>query len=478
MSLSSVGRKGFMHLLVIVATSRASAFLAQWVMGIFLFKEDFGVIAIISIVYLLASGFREVGLYQVLQEERDNFEAKAPKLTSAAQIFNMSGVLLLLCAGPLIANHYADPRLLLITALLVLAMPFNIAALPYKARLAINFDFKRISKVESSSILASNLSMAALAAAGAGVYSFVVSQIVLTLMLYAMYRWGQPPIQAPIWPGLVEFKSFMSRSKWLVLSSYMNNFATRGDYLVLSLILSKVALGLYYFSYQLMAAAVQLIGMALSHLLLPLFSAIRNDPSRIRSGMQKAGDALSLMSGALCLSLLVWFPFVIHFVWDGKWDESIPLVLIVTLAVPPRLLSSPLGSSALEAMANYRARTLLSVVDAASLIVLVWIGGTLYGVAGACVAVGIQRITAGMLFYFAAMSYAGVGATNAAIQLANHLGPYLVCAGSLTAIIVLGLGFEKFLHLGFFETAAIYIPLMLIYGVLSRKQIIQHVFNR
>lgn len=478
MNLSSVGRKGFMHLLVIVATSRASAFLAQWVMGIFLFKEDFGIIAIISIVYLLASGFREVGLYQVLQEERENFEERAPELTSSAQIFNMTGVVLLLFAAPLIANHYDDPRLLLITALLVVAMPFNIAALPYKARLAIKFDFKRISRVESTSILLSNLSMAALAATGAGIYSFVVSQIVLTLALYGMYRWKQTPIRAPLWPGLVPFASFMSRSKWLVLSSYMNNFATRGDYLVLSMLLSKVTLGLYYFSYQLMAAAVQLIGMALNHLLLPLFSAIKNDRSRIRSGMVKAGDALSLMSGALCLSLLVWFPFVIHEVWKGKWDESIPLVLIVTLAVPPRLLSSPLGSSALEAMAHYRTRTLLSVVDAVSLVALVWIGGAMYGVLGACIAVGIQRSTAGMLFYFAAMRAAGADDGAALKQLTLHMGPYLVCTAALTASVFLGVGFDAFLQLGLVGTAVFYVPVMLLFAVLSRKQITQHVLNR
>ncbi|MCS4230400.1 O-antigen/teichoic acid export membrane protein [Stenotrophomonas maltophilia] len=467
-----------MHLLVIVATSRASAFLAQWVMGIFLFKEDFGIIAIISIVYLLAAGFREVGLYQILQEERDRFEERAPELTSSAQLFNFFGVLLILCAAPLIASHYGDQRLLVITALLVLAMPFNIALLPYKARLAISFDFKRISRVESASVLFSNSIMAALAAVGAGIYSFVASQIALTLALYAMYRWKQAPIRAPLWPGFAPALTFLRRTKWLILSSYMNNFATRGDYLVLSLILSKLALGLYYFSYQLMAAAVQLIGLALNHLLLPLFSAIKSDRSRVRSGMVKAGNALSLMSGALCLSLLIWFPFVIHHVWEGKWDESIPLVLIVTLAVPPRLLSSPLGSSALEAMANYRTRTLLSIVDAATLVALVWIGGAFYGTIGACVAVGIQRCTAGMLFYFAAMRSAGTEHMASLKQLAMHSGPYVTCVSVLAASVFLGVGFETFCELGFVETAAVYIPTMLLFAALSRKQITQHVLNR
>lgn len=478
MNLSSVGRKGFLHLLLIVVSSRASAFLAQWVMGIFLFKEDFGVIAIISVIYLFASGFKEVGLYQILQEHRTNFEEKAPELVSSAQMVNLTGVLLLLCAAPLIAHHYEDKRLLWITATLVLAMPFNIAALPYKARLAISFDFKRISRVESVSVLASNLSMAALAATGAGIYSFVASQVILTLTAFSMYRAGQTPIRVMQWPGLHALRSFIARSKWLVVSSYMNNVATRGDYLVLSLVIAKATLGLYYFSYQLMAASVQLIGMALNHLLLPLFSAIKDDMSRVRSGLHKAAEALSLISGALCLSLLVWFPFAIHHVWGGKWDEAISLTLIVTLAVPPRLLSSPLGSSALEAMARYRTRTVLSIIDASSLVTLVWVGGAHYGVTGACTAVAIQRLTAGMLFYFAAANAVGSRVRESARALAEHLAPYAISVSLLTALVHFVIGYRTFLSQGFVATLLTYLPLMTVYAVLSRKQIIRHVIRR
>lgn len=478
MNLSSIGRKGFLHLLLIVVTSRISAFLAQWVMGIFLFKEDFGVIAIISVIYLLASGFKEVGLYQILQEHRKNFEEHARGLTASAQLVNLTGVLILLAAAPLIAHYYQDSRLIGITALLVLAMPFNIALLPYKASLAIKYDFKRISRVESISVLLSNGSLAVLAALGAGIYSYVVSQLILTLSAYLLYRQGQASIKAPLWPGGHNFRTFLSRSKWLVLSSYMNNLATRGDYLVLSLILSKSALGLYYFSYQLMAAAVQLIGMALNHLLLPLFSSIREDDARVRSGLAKAGDALTLMSGALCLSLLVWFPFLINFVWRGKWNEAIPLALIVTLAVPPRLLSSPLASSALEALAEYRTRTLLSVVDAVSLVALVWCGGMLHGTMGACFAMGLQRCTAGMLFYFAAMRRVGSSMPAATRQLLMHLFPYLTCAFLLILFVFQYMGYSHFLEMSFAETAVVYSLLISVYVALSYRNISNYVLRR
>lgn len=478
MSLSKVGRQGFKHLLLIVATSRASAFIAQWVMGLFLLKEDFGIIAIISVVYLLAAGFKEVGLYQILQEYRSDFERRAPSLTASAQLLNLSGVAILLAAAPLIAHHYDDQRLLWITTALVLAMPFNIAALPYKARLAIRFDFKRISRVESASILVSNISLAALAAVGAGIYSYVASQIILTLMTYYMYRHGEQPIALSIRPGRRALSDFVSRSKWLILSSYMNNVATRGDYLVLSLLLSKASLGLYYFSYQLMAAAVQLVGMALNHLLLPLFSAIKNDASRIKAGLRKAGDALSFMTGALCLSLLVWLPFVVRTVWSGKWNEAIPLALLVTIAVPPRLLSSPLGSSALEAMAQYRSRTLLSVADAASLVVFVWIGGLHHGALGACVAIALQRCTAGMLFYFVAARYVGVSMSQAILQLFRHLMPYLVACTALALAVFQVIGYDHFLHAGFLYTLTLFTGIMVLFLCLSHRQLVEYALKR
>lgn len=477
MNLSEVGKKGFAHLLVIVLTSRASAFIAQWVMGLYLFPDDFGLIAIISIAYLIASGFKEVGLYQILQEHREDFENQAPVLTASGQILNLSGVALLLVAAPVMAQHYQDPRLLWITVVLALTLPFNIAALPYKARLAIAFDFKRISRVESVSALSSNLCMAALAAAGAGIYSFVVAQVVLTILAFVMYRRGQAPIKGALWPGFHMVKAFFIRSRWLIASSYLNNIATRGEYLVLSLILSKSALGLFYFSYQLMAAAVQLIGMALNHLLLPLFSAIKNDSDRIRSGLRKAGDALSLMSGALCLSLLAWFPFLIRTVWSGKWDAAIPLTLIVTVAVPPRLLSSPLGSSALEALARYRERGLLSFVDALSLIVFVWIGGHFYGVVGACIAMAAQRLSAGMLFYFAATSACGMTRRAAFLQLAMNQAPYIACVAALSVTAFVVLGYTTFIHLGFFQTMLVYTPIMLAYAALNRKRIANYAFK-
>jgi len=447
-------------------------------MGIFLLKEDFGVIAIISILYLLASGFKEVGLYQVLQEHRNEFEDKAPELTSSAQLLNLLGAIALVACAPFISYHYEDSRLLWITVALALTLPLNISALPYKARLAIAFNFKRISRVESASVLLSNLSMASLAAAGAGIYSFAAAQIILTVSAFLMYRSGQSRINAPLMPSFPALKSFASRSKWLVLSSYMSNLATRGDYLVLSMILSKGALGLYYFSYQLMAAAVQLLGMALNHLLLPLFSAIKHDKDRVRSGLGKAGGALSLVSGALCLSLLIWFPFVIHWVWNGKWDEATPLTLIVTLAVPPRLLSSPLGSSALEAMAKYRARSLISILDAISLIGAVWIGALMDGALGASVAIAIQRCTAGMAFYFAAASAVGESPYEATKELLSLIAPYLLSVSAFAGYVVLYVGYESFTKQPFSTTLGQYAIVIATYMALSWKHVNKNLIKR
>lgn len=399
--LVSAVMSGLMWSIAVVILSKFSALGGQWVLGEYLDKEDYAIIAVVSVLQLLTAGFREVGLYQQLVAVKDKFFELASPLLKSSHIVNLIGMLLILVLSPLLVYKFEDDRLYLISIAICVSIPLGTLATLYKAKLSVDFSFKHIAFVEAISVLVANASLIFCVVLGMSVYSVAVSQIsaVLVLLLGYFLLAGRGCYEG----RQLTFSFFMKTMhdiKWLSLSSYSVSLSLRGDYLVLSLLLSKASLGMYFFGFSLVSSAAQLLGVGLNQVLLPSFSAYKNDLADLFGKYLKSLSVLTFVAGGFCLFLLVWWSWTIDYLWGGKWNESIVIAQLITLTIPMRLMATPVSSSLLESLEQYKLRSIGTLVDGLSLMVFATLGAFLFGVLGAAIFVAVHRGTLGCILLF------------------------------------------------------------------------------
>ncbi len=77
-------------------------------------------------------------------------------------------------------------------------------------------------------------------------------------------------------------------------------------------------------------------------------------------------------------------PAAVHLLWEGRWDESIPVVQAIVLSASMRGLAVVSGAG-VEAAGRWRWRAALEAIDGLSLIgtilASVWLGGSLAQIA-------------------------------------------------------------------------------------------------
>ena len=131
------------------------------------------------------------------------------------------------------------------------------------------------------------------------------------------------------------------------LTALASALTINGDYLAISLLQSKELLGVYFFGYQLSLALVALVTSSLDTVMMPTFSALGGEPSRQTELFMRGIRLLAVASTFACFGLALAAPALIHGLWAGKWDEAIPVVQILSLAMPVRLMI-PLCRAMLE----------------------------------------------------------------------------------------------------------------------------------
>lgn len=128
-----------------------------------------------------------------------------------------------------------------------------------------------------------------------------------------------------------------SRSKWLMLGSFLSASTINLPYLVLSVVSSNHILGGFYFVNQLTFSISALLGKPIQSVMLPIIT------SESKSSLTQNFNYLVLLFGLsiLCICTIVAFfsGTIVSYAWGGKWDYVIPIVTMSIVTVGVRLTS-------------------------------------------------------------------------------------------------------------------------------------------
>ncbi|MES1195333.1 MAG: oligosaccharide flippase family protein [Steroidobacter sp.] len=438
--MTETALRGITWNVVVIGLTRVLSLAGQVVLGWLLIPEQFGVYALAVSLSAFATILRSGGIQQVAVQRGADILDKSPLYYRYALAFNCITAVLLLC----IAMPYFIRRsaIALILAGMAISIPLATAGTLYKVHLTVSHRFREISLITFWSALIWQTGVVVLAMLGLGAASFALPPVLQSIYESYAYKKRSRQLGFAIAHGQAEKKDYLRllySTQWIMLSSAMLSLATTGDYFAVGMLTDAATVGVYFFSFQLIAAISIPMTSAFESVLPALLTRQAADHDRQTSAYIRLLRQVLVVTLPLALLVSVSLPLVMRWLWQDRWEAAIVPAQWIAMCIPAWLVVT-IVRSVLESKGMWRLRFAMI---------------TFYGIGGiSAAAIGtlfhdVRYIAAAVtMFYvlFAIVSLIFLMPVQVSMRrLAGNLLPPLglnlllwLCAGRMTQIVAVG----------------------------------------
>lgn len=307
--------------------------------------EDFGLVAMASVVVGFARAFQDVGISNAIIHRQDTTAEQLSSLYWLNVAAGFSALLILWCTTPLVASFYNEPRLTGILFWLALSVLLTSFGQQYAVLLQKNLRFKELALTQTLAAVTATCVAIAAALLGEGAYSLVYGQLVQALVM-SLLLW---------WAGCSEWRPKLSFSRghlrgYLAFGIYQmgerctNYYATSVDTLLIGRFLGPEALGLYNIAYNLIVVPLRNINPVLTKVAFPILARRQGDDAALRRGYLEMMRLLTFVTVPCLVGLAVTAPWFVPVVFGSQWTAAVPIVQILSLVGILKCQGNPMGS--------------------------------------------------------------------------------------------------------------------------------------
>jgi O-antigen/teichoic acid export membrane protein len=189
--------------------------------------------------------------------------------------------------------------------------------------------------------------------------------------------------------------------RWIAVSSMATFISQQSDVIILGILLPGSELGLYSIAKLLVGSGEGLLDRVNSSLALPVLGeVIRKHPSNLRDRYYRFRLPIEISAGLLSGGLFSAGQFIVTFLYDPRYEQAglmLQILALGTVSYPFLIIGS-----AFTATGDTHIGAFVSIVKAASLLVLVGIGFFAFGALGAIAGVASHRIIPSVVIVFLA----------------------------------------------------------------------------
>lgn len=304
--------------------------------------QDFGLMAVVSVLAVFLSFVSEMGLGPAIIQFNNLTSRQLAGLFWTTVVVGTTAGLVLSFSGPLIAKFYARAIYMQIANGIALNVALSCWAIVPLALLRRGQRFKAIAGAEISSALLSGASAAYAAMQGAGVEALVVKSTGNALFMFAIcMACACPPLRAPSVRGM---RHVLTYSSYQFLFNLVNYFTRNLDKLLIGKFMGATPLGLYDMSYRLMLLPISNLTHVVTPAIQPVYSEHGSRPDLIFASYQKLVRVLLIGGGFVGLACVVCSPEIIEVAYGPKWVSAIPIFSILSLSIALQVVLSSTGS--------------------------------------------------------------------------------------------------------------------------------------
>jgi len=242
--------RGVPWTLLSYGANRAVLILSTVVLARLLTPADFGVVALATVALMLLALFKDLGLGGTLIVRRDLDERAKGTVLTLMLVSGLALALLAAAAAPLAADAFDEPRLAGVLAALGSMLVIGGFTGFYEALLQAELEFRRrfyALMVQAAAISAVSI---ALAAAGAGVWSLVLGQV-LGLLCFAVALVVLAPVRIRPSFSRSTARDAFATGRGFLIQSATSFLRQNADYVVVAQAFGSRGLGFYSMAYRL-----------------------------------------------------------------------------------------------------------------------------------------------------------------------------------------------------------------------------------
>lgn len=305
--------------------------------------EDFGVIAVSTVLIAFFTLFTDMGIGPAIIQKQDLTKDDLNSIFSFTILGGIVLALIFFIASSPIGNFYKENSLILICQILSINLLFAAWNIVPNALINKNKRFKFIAKRTLILQLISGIISIIAAYNGLGVYSLVIPPIITSTGVF-YFNYKEYPLKLNTKIKISALKKIFSYSSYQFLFNFLNYFSRNLDKLIIGRYFSMNELGYYEKSYRLMMLPLQYVTNVITPVMHPILTSLQNDYKTLTDKYNSIIKLLSTISFPLGIFLYFAANDIIYIIYGDRWENAIPVFKILALSLPLQMILSTTGA--------------------------------------------------------------------------------------------------------------------------------------
>jgi PST family polysaccharide transporter len=298
---------------------------------------DFGLVAMVTAVTVIAAGFADLGLTEATIQRKELTHNQVSTLFWINLAMGLFLTLLTAGMAPVLAKFYREPRLVGIT--FVASLSFLLGGLrgQHNALLKRQMRFKAVAVRDVTSSLLGVIVAVGLALRGAGYWAILALPLTMnvsqTVLSWLMVRWrlGLPHLDP-------EIRTMVGFGGNVAVSYVIFNWVRNADNILIGWYWGAGPLGLYSRAFNLLTLATSQITAPTCSVAIPALSRIQDEAELFARYYLKIMNLIVGVIASLFGFLFVAATPVIVLLLGAKWREAAPVFQILTISALGQIL--------------------------------------------------------------------------------------------------------------------------------------------
>ena len=305
--------------------------------------DDFGVVAIASVIIAFFNLFTDMGLSPAIIQNKSLAKEELANIFSFTIWTGILISVLFFSASWLIGNYYNSKILKTLCQLLSINLFFASANIVPGAMFYRHKEFKYIAIRSFVIQIAGGVGAVTAALWGAGLYALIINPIISSILIFVI-SYQRYPQRLHFTLGLKVLKKIFTYSAFQFLFNIINYFSRNLDKLLIGKYMSMASLGYYEKSYRLMMLPLQNITQVITPVMHPIFSDFQNDKEKLAISYERIVRFLAFIGFPLSILLFFTAKEVTLIIFGDQWLPSIPVFRILSLSVGIQIILSSSGA--------------------------------------------------------------------------------------------------------------------------------------
>ncbi len=305
--------------------------------------DDFGVVAIASVIIAFFNLFTDMGLSPAIIQNKSLAKEELANIFSFTIWTGILISVLFFSASWLIGNYYNSKILKTLCQLLSINLFFASANIVPGAMFYRHKEFKYIAIRSFVIQIAGGAGAVTAALWGAGLYALIINPIISSILIFVI-SYQRYPQRLHFTLGLKVLEKIFTYSAFQFLFNIINYFSRNLDKLLIGKYMSMASLGYYEKSYRLMMLPLQNITQVITPVMHPIFSDFQNDKEKLAISYERIVRFLAFIGFPLSILLFFTAKEVTLIIFGDQWLPSVPVFRILSLSVGIQIILSSSGA--------------------------------------------------------------------------------------------------------------------------------------